>query len=72
MNKLLSFHRAAIVVALLGASTLSFAQSTVKLTLGHGAAPGNPRHEASLKFAEVVKAKSKLPPLRSLAMMLQW
>jgi tripartite ATP-independent transporter DctP family solute receptor len=31
---------------------------TVKLTLGHGAAPGNPRHEAALKFAEVAKAKS--------------
>ena len=30
----------------------------VKLTLGHGAAPGNPRHEASVKFADVVKAKS--------------
>jgi tripartite ATP-independent transporter DctP family solute receptor len=30
----------------------------VKLTLGHGAAPGNPRHEASVKFAEVVKGKS--------------
>ncbi|KNZ30997.1 MAG: C4-dicarboxylate ABC transporter [Methylibium sp. NZG] len=30
----------------------------VKLTLGHGAAPGNPRHEAALKFADVVKAKS--------------
>jgi tripartite ATP-independent transporter DctP family solute receptor len=30
----------------------------VKLTLGHGAAIGNPRHEASVKFAEVVKAKS--------------
>lgn len=31
---------------------------TVKLTLGHGAAIGNPRHEAAVKFAEVVKAKS--------------
>ncbi|MFM2345933.1 MAG: hypothetical protein RL654_686 [Pseudomonadota bacterium] len=31
---------------------------TVKLTLGHGAAPGNPRHEASMKFAEIVKAKT--------------
>ena len=31
---------------------------TLKLTLGHGAAVGNPRHEASVKFAEVVKAKS--------------
>lgn len=30
----------------------------VKLTLGHGAAVGNPRHEAALKFAEVAKAKS--------------
>ena len=30
----------------------------VKLTLGHGAAPGNPRHEASVKFADVVKAKT--------------
>ena len=30
----------------------------VKLTLGHGAAPGNPRHEAALKFAEVLKAKT--------------
>lgn len=29
-----------------------------KLTLGHGAAPGNPRHEASLRFAEIVKAKT--------------
>lgn len=31
---------------------------TVKLTLGHGAAIGNPRHEASVRFAEVVKEKS--------------
>lgn len=30
----------------------------VKLTLGHGAAPGNPRHEAAVKFAEIVKAKT--------------
>jgi tripartite ATP-independent transporter DctP family solute receptor len=30
----------------------------IKLTLGHGAAPGNPRHEASVKFAEIVKAKT--------------
>jgi tripartite ATP-independent transporter DctP family solute receptor len=35
----------------------SFAQ-TVKLTLGHGAAVGNPRHEAAVKFADAVKAKS--------------
>ena len=30
----------------------------LKLTLGHGAAVGNPRHEASVKFAEVLKAKT--------------
>lgn len=30
----------------------------VKLTLGHGAAIGNPRHEAAVKFAEVAKARS--------------
>ncbi len=30
----------------------------MKLTLGHGAAVGNPRHEAAVKFAEVVKARS--------------
>ena len=29
----------------------------LKLTLGHGAAPSNPRHEAAVKFAEAVKAK---------------
>jgi tripartite ATP-independent transporter DctP family solute receptor len=37
---------------------LAVQAQAVKLTLGHGAAPGNPRHEASLKFAEVLKAKS--------------
>jgi tripartite ATP-independent transporter DctP family solute receptor len=31
---------------------------TVKLTLGHGAAVGNPRHEAAVKFADAVKARS--------------
>ena len=31
---------------------------TTKLTLGHGAAPGNPRHEAAVLFAERVKAKT--------------
>lgn len=31
---------------------------TTKLTLGHGAAPGNPRHEAAVKFADVLKAKT--------------
>ncbi len=29
------------------------------LTLGHGASPSNPRHEAAVKFAEAVKAKTQ-------------
>jgi tripartite ATP-independent transporter DctP family solute receptor len=41
-------------------ATLAFPAmaQNVKLTLGHGAAPGNPRHEAAVKFAELVKAKT--------------
>lgn len=58
MIKFSTLRRTVLVTALLGATTLTFAQSAIKLTLGHGAAPGNPRHEASLKFADVVKAKS--------------
>lgn len=46
---------AAAVIAVLAPA--AHAQA-VKLTLGHGAAVGNPRHEASVKFAELVKAKS--------------
>ena len=48
----------ALAGALLAATPLAFAQAPVKLTLGHGAAPGNPRHEAALLFAERVKAKT--------------
>jgi TRAP-type transport system periplasmic protein len=46
------------MTAMMAVSSMTLAQNAVKLTLGHGAAPGNPRHEASVKFAEVVKAKS--------------
>lgn len=53
-----TLRRSVLVTALLSATTLTFAQSAIKLILGHGAAPGNPRHEASIKFADVVKAKS--------------
>ncbi|PXW94379.1 tripartite ATP-independent transporter DctP family solute receptor [Sphaerotilus hippei] len=52
-----TFTLAALALAALAALPVAQAQ-TVKLTLGHGAAPGNPRHEASVKFAEVVKARS--------------
>lgn len=50
------FSLAAVAAAAL--LPLTAQAQAVKLTLGHGAAPGNPRHEASVKFAEVVKAKS--------------
>lgn len=51
------FHRAALTACALLLPALACAQA-VKLTLGHGAAPDNPRHLASLKFAELVKARS--------------
>lgn len=53
-----TFHRLAAAAAFaVLAPVLAMAQP-VKLTLGHGAAPGNPRHEAALKFAEVLKART--------------
>lgn len=58
MTAFSTFRRAALVTAMLGISGFAMAQSSFKLTLGHGAAPGNPRHEASVKFAELVKAKT--------------
>jgi len=51
-------HIAVLAGALITTANLVFAQAPVKLTLGHGAAPGNPRHEAAMKFAETVKAKT--------------
>jgi tripartite ATP-independent transporter DctP family solute receptor len=51
-----AFHLASLALAATFAVP-AFAQS-VKLTLGHGAAPGNPRHEAAVLFAERVKAKT--------------
>ncbi|WP_447990676.1 TRAP transporter substrate-binding protein [Achromobacter spanius] len=47
-----------IAFALSAAVPLSAQAQVTKLTLGHGAAPDNPRHQAAFKFAEVVKAKS--------------
>lgn len=52
----LAFAAAALLA---GAPLLAFAQQpATKLILGHGAAPGNPRHEAAVLFAERVKAKT--------------
>lgn len=50
------------LTTLLAAVALAFTAGTAgaqtKLTLGHGAAPGNPRHEAAVAFANAVKQKS--------------
>ncbi len=56
MTRFTLLRRTALVAAL-ACAIPAFAQ-TVKLTLGHGAAPGNPRHEASVKFADTIKAKT--------------
>ena len=54
-----TFTRTALALALAaGALPLTAHAQAVKLTLGHSAAAGNPRQDASLKFAEVVKAKT--------------
>jgi tripartite ATP-independent transporter DctP family solute receptor len=53
-----TFLRTAVSVAAAALLPLVAHAQVTKLTLGHGAAPGNPRHEASVRFAEVVKAKS--------------
>ena len=52
------FTHTLLALAAFAAMPLAAQAQAVKLTLGHGAAPGNPRHEASVKFAELVKAKS--------------
>lgn len=50
------------LVSLLAAAAIALSASPAfaqtKLTLGHGAAVGNPRHEAAVAFANAVKAKS--------------
>lgn len=48
---------AAAIVAVAMLPQAACAQA-IKLTLGHGAAPGNPRHEASVRFAEVLRART--------------
>ncbi len=53
-----TFNQTLLVAAFVSALPLAAQAEAVKLTLGHGAAPGNPRHEASVKFAEVLKAKT--------------
>lgn len=53
-----NFTRTLVALAACAVLPLAAHAQAIKLTLGHGAAPGNPRHEASVKFAEVLKAKT--------------
>lgn len=53
-----TFVRSALAMAAATLLPLAAHAQATKLTLGHGAAPGNPRHEAAVKFAEVLKAKT--------------
>lgn len=53
-----TFVHSLIAAATLAVLPLAVHAQAMKITLGHGAAPGNPRHEASVKFAEVLKAKT--------------
>ena len=52
------FSPTLLAALVLAALPLGAQAQAIKLTLGHGAAIGNPRHEASVKFAEALKAKS--------------
>ncbi|HEX7887771.1 MAG TPA: TRAP transporter substrate-binding protein [Ramlibacter sp.] len=49
---------ALLLATLLATGGGAIAQAPTKLTLGHGAAPGNPRHEAAVLFADRVKART--------------
>jgi TRAP-type transport system periplasmic protein len=54
-----TFIRTLLALALAGSlSPLLVQAQTVKLTLGHGADYPEPRHEASVKFADIVKART--------------
>lgn len=53
-----TFVRTAIALAAACLLPAAVHAQALKLTLGHGAAIGNPRHEASVKFAEVLKART--------------
>jgi len=53
-----TFVRTLLAAAAIATLPIAAQAQTTKLTLGHGAAVGNPRHEASVKFAELLKAKS--------------
>ena len=53
-----TFTRSLFALAATALLPLAAQAQAQKMTLGHGAAPGNPRHEAAVLFAERVKAKT--------------
>jgi TRAP-type transport system periplasmic protein len=53
-----TFVRTLLAAAAASVLPLAANAQATKLTLGHGAAPGNPRHEAAVLFAERVKTKT--------------
>lgn len=53
-----TFTRALLALAAIALVPAAAQAQAVKMTLGHGAAPGNPRHEAAVLFADRVKAKT--------------
>ena len=53
-----TFVRSLLALAACAATSFAAQAQTTKLTLGHGAAPGNPRHEAAVLFADRIKAKT--------------
>ena len=52
------FIRTLLAVSAAAMLPLAGHAQVIKMTLGHGAAVGNPRHEAAVKFAEELKAKT--------------
>jgi TRAP-type transport system periplasmic protein len=58
MFQLNPLRRALVAATLVVASGSVLAQASAKMSLGHGAAINNPRHIASVKFADVLKAKT--------------
>ncbi|WP_298212959.1 TRAP transporter substrate-binding protein [Acidovorax sp.] len=58
MTRFNLFRRTALLAALACASAATFAQAPIKLTLGHNAAPGNPKALGAIYFAEQMAARS--------------
>ena len=53
-----TFTRSLFALAAIALLPIAAQAQNLKLTLGHGAAPDNPRNLAAVKFAETVKAKT--------------